>query len=156
MEDIFLKKWSTALLKFPLKDSHPVDKYLTDGIFYLENKEYEKAYAEFKKAEALDRRFAEPFCTGIALFHLERHKEAIAEFKKTLRLAPDDIVPRRYLASLYQKTGNLRAMRQEGEKVLAYFSPYQSTSRKKKLGPIAELEPHISIDSSRRTITFHE
>jgi len=156
MEKVFLKKWKNKLLESPLKDSHPVDAYITNGISFLGKKEYKKAIVELKKAEALDRRFSDPFYMGTALYHIKEYKAAIKEFKKALYLNPRDIIPHYYLALLYEKTGNMRKMRKEANSVLEYFSAHKNTSFTKRIDNMEELGKSVVIDGSLHTITYYE
>lgn len=117
----FLKKWKNLLHKFPLKDSHPVDKYILRGKNYLKKKRYKQALVEFKEAESFDKRFSEPLYMGMALKGLKKFDEAIIEFKKVLRVDPSNFSAHYELALIYRKIGLTKEARREAISVIKYI-----------------------------------
>lgn len=109
----FLKGWRNILPAFPLKDSHPVDKFLADGVDYLKKERFNQALTEFKKAEAIDKGFSEPLYNGLVLKGLKKFDKAIIEFKKYLSLNPLSYQTHYYLASTYKEIGKIRESRKE-------------------------------------------
>ena len=101
----FFKKWKALSRKYPFKDSHPLDKHAAYGIGHIENKRFGQALCEFRKAEAIDKRFSEPLYVGLALKGLGRFDDAIIEFKKLLDLNPGNARAHYQLALVYRKMG---------------------------------------------------
>ena len=118
----FLKKWKKLLYRFPLKDSHPVDKYIAKGTTYLKKKKFKQALIEFEKAESIDERFAEPFYIGIALEGMGKYHEAIHQFKKVLSLNPLNLQVHHNLIIIYKKMGLEKEAKRESIKTLGLFS----------------------------------
>ncbi len=122
----FLRKWRRILPKFPLKDSHIVDKYIACGVNYLEKKSFNQALMEFKKAERIDRRFSEPLYIGMALEGLGKYNEAIQEVRKVLNLNPTNFLARDILVPIYKKLGLLKETKREAAKALSLFPSYRN------------------------------
>ncbi len=108
---IFLKKWGKVFHKFPLEDSHPIDKYIAVGLGYLKKNMFKQALIEFKKPESIDKIFSEPLYKAIALKGLKRFAEAIVEFKRILDLNPSNFWAHYHLATLYREMGKIRESR---------------------------------------------
>ncbi len=155
MEKLFLEKWADVLKEFPLKDSHPADKHITAGLSYLEEKAYAKAVDALKRAEGLNRQFAQPLQLGVGFYHLGKYKAAIQAFQKAAQFAPGDIVPHHYLALLYEKIGRMRDMRREADTVLDYLAAHKGKATKKHLAGGKEPEKCIEVDASRDQITYY-
>ncbi|MDP2939176.1 MAG: glycosyltransferase [Candidatus Omnitrophota bacterium] len=129
----FLKKWKYLLHKFPLKDSHPVDKYIAKGVDYLKEKKFKQALSEFKKVDSIDKRFSEPLYIGKALEGMQRYNEAIQQFKKVLNLNPSNFSIFNFsahykLALIYKKLGQTKDARREALCAIKYTHSYRRMS----------------------------
>ncbi len=121
----FLKKWKNLLHKFPLKDSHPVDKYITAGVDCIDKKRFNRSLIEFEKAESIDKRFSEPFYKAMALEGMGRYDDAIRQFKKVLKLSPANFLAHYRIALLYKKVGLPKEAKRESAKTFNLISPYR-------------------------------
>jgi len=155
MEKLFLEKWADGLKRFPLEDSHPADKHIAAGFSYLEEKAYAKAVDALKRAEGLNRQFAQPLQLGMGLYHLGKYKAAIQAFKRATHFAPGDIVPHHYLTLLYEKIGRMSDMRREAGAVLDYLAAHKDKTSKQHLPGGKTSEKHIEVDASRNQITYY-
>ncbi|MDP2939169.1 MAG: glycosyltransferase [Candidatus Omnitrophota bacterium] len=122
----FLKKWKALLSKFPLKDSHPVDRYIAKGVGYIKKKKFRQALAELKNVESIDKRFSEPLYKGMTLDGLGKYPEAIQQFKKVLNLNPSNFSIFNFsahheLALLYKKLGLAKQAKKEFIKTLDFI-----------------------------------
>lgn len=115
----FLKKWKNLFNRFPLKSSHPVDKYIARGIKCLKEKKFKLSLIEFKKAESFDKRFSEPLYMGIALKSMGKYNDAIQQFKKVLTLNPSNSLAHFYMGIALKKIGNYRRAVQKFKKVIS-------------------------------------
>ena len=67
---------------FPMKDTHPADKYNFFGIRFFNNGEYNKALIELKKVRHINENFSIPFYIGMLFQKQGKYHRAIKEFKK--------------------------------------------------------------------------
>jgi len=117
----FLKKWSAGLDKFPLKDSHPVDRCMAKGEYYLKIKKPERAFREFRKLTQYGRGFREPFCEGVSLLHMGEYNEAIRGFEEVLRLNPLDTAAHYYLGLAFNKIGRHKEAKRLSAKAVPHL-----------------------------------
>lgn len=117
----FLRKWKGLLHRFPLKDSHPADKYIAKAMDYLKRKAFKQAIFEFKRAESVDKRFSEPFYLGLALEGMGKYNEAIRQFKRALNLNPNNVLAHYELGLIYRKLGLNKHAKQEVKPVIKYI-----------------------------------
>ena len=115
----FMRKWRNLLHEFPLKNSHPVDKYIARGIDYLEKKKFKLSLIEFKKAELIDRRFSEPLYVGRVLIGIGKYDDAIKQFKKILRLNPSNSSAHFYMGIALKEIGDYKRAVQKLKKVIS-------------------------------------
>lgn len=130
----FLKRWGKAFQKFPLKDSHPVDRYMADGIDYLLKRRFSQALTEFKKAESFDKRFLNPLyiymgiaSEGIGQYHnaVKYFKNAIMHFEKVSSITYFRALPHFRLAFLYKNMGLVKVAQKEVRTALNYLHSYK-------------------------------
>ena len=122
----FLRKWKSVLDKFPLKDSHPVDKCMAYGDAYLNQNKPQQALAQFRKAAAYNRKFREPFYEGVALTGMGRYNEAIKKYSKALLSNPLDMTGRYHLALVYRRAGLIKEAKKESLNVLPHLLSYKN------------------------------
>ncbi|MDD5431741.1 MAG: glycosyltransferase family 2 protein [Candidatus Omnitrophica bacterium] len=100
---MFFKKWKNLLSNFPLKDSHQVDKHISNALCLMKHNEFRRSLVELKKAEKIDKRFQEPLYKGIVFEGLKLDTHAIREFRKAVKLNPGNFLALLRLAFLYRK-----------------------------------------------------
>lgn len=120
----FLKKWKNVLDKFPLKDSHPVNKHMAYGYDDLKKSRYKEALAKLEKVESFDKRFSDPvfLCKGLAFEKLRNFEEAINEFKKMIDINPLHLEAHSALVLIYKKIGWIKGRKREAAKVIDIIS----------------------------------
>lgn len=104
----FMRKWGKRLSRFPLRDSHPVDRLIADGVALFERKRFNQALIKFKKTGLMERRFYEPFLVGKTLEAMGRYAEAAREFKTFLKLNDWDSSTYCHLGFCYEKLGKTK------------------------------------------------
>jgi GT2 family glycosyltransferase len=109
----FLRKWKTTLKKFPLKDSHPADKFMASGIEQLGKKRFRDALLSFNKMRKIGMIFSESCYIGMALKGLGRLEEAVSEFKKALLISPTQFLSIHNLVLLYRQLGRKKELGKE-------------------------------------------
>src|SRR5262245_14690190 len=77
-------------------------KYLASGIKFMDDKQYEAASIQFKKAIQVDPKFAEAhYQLGTAALKLEHWGEAFREMAQAVELDPNNIKARTALGDFY-------------------------------------------------------
>ena len=119
----FLRKWKR--LRYPFKDSHAASKHNARGYDLFFSGEANKALAEFKKAENINREFSMPYYMSLSQFVLGKHGDAVKTLRKLLHISPDDYFSRYLLGFLFLESGRNKEAINEYRKVLK-INPYAS------------------------------
>lgn len=89
------------------------------GIEAGEAQDYEKALKHYKKAVAIDRKFAFAWDNlGITYRRLNRNKEAVEAYKKSLKLDPKGKMPLMNIGVAYEKLGQY-------DNAIKYYNKYK-------------------------------
>ena len=81
-------------------------KYFDSGMKYMDNKQYEAASIQFKKAIQVDPKFADAYYQlGTASFKLEHWGEGFREMSQAVELDPNNLKARVALGDFYLAGG---------------------------------------------------
>lgn len=115
----YIKKWNGLLDRFPLPDSHPVDRRIASGIRFVESGRFKRALAEFDKADNIVRIITVYYYRGLAFLGMNEIGDALSSFKKYLEFAPGDYRAHSRLAFIYKQLGENSGYRKESFRAIA-------------------------------------
>lgn len=88
------------------------------GAVYQQQRQHNKALAQFQEAIRLEPNYAAPhILSGLSLMAFGRTSEAVKELETAVKLQPDEAIPRVKLAQIYDQSDNFSGMIEQYQKL---------------------------------------